>query len=304
MIALQTSSSAIRKVTFGGEEAGNDHDSENEEEEGRLGMKASFQCVPLKSVSVKVEKCDMVCSSPEKSVSARFATTCLARQRAQRFNMIEKLFQGSMMMRTKCLECENCTERRESFQDVSVPLKEKGSGGSDSESDEEQDSCLLRLMQAFTEVERLQDDNKYFCDHCLHKNEAERSLHYDVLPNILTVHLKRFSATTGMFGCLSKINDHVTVPLLLSCLRYKCPKPCVRADHRYTLFAIITHAGSTIMSGHYLSYIKVRPNADGSPLGYDTLATYLNNSPAKRSQPDRTDVEAETPCSEAEVAFM
>ena len=37
------------------------------------------------------------------------------------------------MMRTKCLECERCTERRESFQDVSVPLKAEGSVDSDSE---------------------------------------------------------------------------------------------------------------------------------------------------------------------------
>ena len=75
----------------------------------------------------------MVCSSPEKSVSARFATTCLARQRAQRFNIIEKLFQGTMMMRTKCLECERCTERKENFQDVSVPLKADGNADSDSD---------------------------------------------------------------------------------------------------------------------------------------------------------------------------
>ena len=44
---------------------------------------------------------------------------------------------------------------------------------------------------------------------------------------------------------------------------------------RYTLFAIITHAGSTITSGHYLSYVKVRPNA----VGYDTLSAYLSDSP-------------------------
>lgn len=76
----------------------------------------------------------MVCNSPDKSVNAQFAATCLARQRAQRFNIIEKLFQGTMMMRTKCLECERCTERKESFQDVSVPLKRECSTDTDSES--------------------------------------------------------------------------------------------------------------------------------------------------------------------------
>ena len=47
---------------------------------------------------------------------------------------------------------------------------------------------------------------------------------------------------------------------------------------RYTLFAIITHAGSTITSGHYLSYVKVRPNA----VGYDTLSAYLSDTPEKK----------------------
>lgn len=53
---------------------------------------------------------------------------------------------------------------------------------------------------------------------------------------------------------------------------------------RYTLYAIIMHAGSTITSGHYLSYIKARPNEDGSPLAYDTLTNYLNTSPAMNNR--------------------
>jgi ubiquitin C-terminal hydrolase len=62
-------------------------------------------------------------------------------------------------------------------------------------SDEEKECSLVRLLHAFTEVEYLRDDNKYYCDKCYRYVEAERSLHYDSLPNILTVHLKRFSAT-------------------------------------------------------------------------------------------------------------
>ncbi|XP_076437161.1 uncharacterized protein LOC143276507 isoform X2 [Babylonia areolata] len=280
--ALKGTAATCRRMNFSDndvEEVNKNNEQDSDEDEVSLGTKSSFTSVPLKSVCVKVEKCDTVCDSPEKSVSARFAASRLARQRAQRFNIMEKLFQGTMVMRTKCMECERRSERKESFQDVSVPLAARDGPGSDSESgsDEERDSSLLRLMRAFTDVERLRDDNKYFCEPCCRYVEAERSLHYEALPNILTVHLKRFSAT-GMFGCLSKINDYVTVPLLLSCLRYKCPKPCVRPDHRYTLYAIITHAGSTISAGHYLSYIKVRPNA----VGNDTLSTYLHNTPAKK----------------------
>lgn len=32
------------------------------------------------------------------------------------------LFQGQLVLRTRCLECESFTERREDFQDISVPV--------------------------------------------------------------------------------------------------------------------------------------------------------------------------------------
>ncbi|EHB12290.1 Ubiquitin carboxyl-terminal hydrolase 1 [Heterocephalus glaber] len=40
------------------------------------------------------------------------------------FELVEKLFQGQLVLRTRCLECESLTERREDFQDISVPVQE------------------------------------------------------------------------------------------------------------------------------------------------------------------------------------
>ncbi|XP_041371776.1 ubiquitin carboxyl-terminal hydrolase 1-like isoform X2 [Gigantopelta aegis] len=221
-----------------------------------------LKVVPVKPLTVKVENCDSICNSPRKSVSAAYATKYLAGRKIVKIDFVERLFQGSMMLRTRCLECESSRQNTEVFQDVSVPLRAQKDHDDSSDDSESDDTCLSKLMSAFTEVERLRDDNKYFCDQCLCYVEAERSLHYDVLPNILTLHLKRFSTCTGMFGShsVSKINDHVTIPLALPCLRYKCPKPCRHPGHRYTLFGIVTHAGMTISSGHYLSYVKVNVN--------------------------------------------
>lgn len=36
--------------------------------------------------------------------------------------LMERLFQGQLVLRTRCLECESFTERREDFQDISVPV--------------------------------------------------------------------------------------------------------------------------------------------------------------------------------------
>lgn len=40
------------------------------------------------------------------------------------FELVEKLFQGQLVLRSHCFECESLTERREDFQDISVPVQE------------------------------------------------------------------------------------------------------------------------------------------------------------------------------------
>lgn len=37
-------------------------------------------------------------------------------------DLTKHLFQGQLVLRTRCLECESFTERREDFQDISVPV--------------------------------------------------------------------------------------------------------------------------------------------------------------------------------------
>ena len=69
--------------------------------------------------------------------------------------------------------------------------------------EEEKGTSLPKLMKSFSEVERLKGDNKYFCDNCNQLTEAERSLHYNVLPDVLSVHLKRFSTVSGLVWFLS-----------------------------------------------------------------------------------------------------
>ena len=48
-------------------------------------------------------------------------------------DLIERLFQGSMMLRTRCLQCESSRERREEFHDVSVPVRLEQSDSDDEE---------------------------------------------------------------------------------------------------------------------------------------------------------------------------
>ncbi|KAL3836350.1 hypothetical protein ACJMK2_021783 [Sinanodonta woodiana] len=177
-------------------------------------------------------------------------------------DFVERLFQGTMKLETRCLECEAATEKHEEFHDISVPVKldELDSDTEDQIDGSPPSPCMTQLIKASIKVEKLAGDNKYYCESCLHKVEAQRSIQYEILPDILTLHLKRFSAGSGSFGYISKINDHINIPMSLPCIKSRCSTSCRRVDHRYILYGIVTHAGFSLGSGHYLAYVRALPS--------------------------------------------
>ena len=50
---------------------------------------------------------------------------------------------------------------------------------------------------ALMEVDFLREANKYWCEQCVRYNEARRSVHYEKLPRLLVLQLKRFSLSYG-----------------------------------------------------------------------------------------------------------
>lgn len=63
------------------------------------------------------------------------------------FELVEKLFQGQLVLRTRCLECESLTERREDFQDISVPVQEDELSKVEENSEGKQNLSLCRPWQ-------------------------------------------------------------------------------------------------------------------------------------------------------------
>lgn len=57
---------------------------------------------------------------------------------------------------------------------------------------------------AIVNEEYLQDTDKYWCEQCCRYNEAKRSVGYESLPRLLTLHLKRFC--TNYRYVFSKLN--------------------------------------------------------------------------------------------------
>ncbi|KAM6305503.1 ubiquitin carboxyl-terminal hydrolase 1 [Aegotheles albertisi] len=175
--------------------------------------------------------------------------------------LVEKLFQGQLVLRTRCLECECFTERREDFQDISVPVQEDELSKSEESSEispepKTEMKTLKWAISQFASVERIVGEDKYFCENCHHYTEAERSLLFDKMPEVITIHLKCFAASGLEFDCyggLSKINTPLLTPLKLS-LEEWSTKP---TNDTYGLFAVVMHSGITISSGHYTASVKI-----------------------------------------------
>ncbi|XP_066979618.1 ubiquitin carboxyl-terminal hydrolase 46-like isoform X3 [Macrobrachium rosenbergii] len=209
------------------------------------------------------------------------------RRRSERIQAIEEdsskavdvvgsKFIGRMCLETCCYECEKVTGREESFLEVCVPVKTKA----DFDEDENVSETQV-FMSALCEEECLRDNNKYWCDHCFHHNEARRSVHFSQLPHHLVIHVKRFSAYhRNMFT--AKCSEAMPAPLELSCFCRACLSEQVRkqalmelekesrttkpnmnsksdvSGHLpYHLTAVVCHLGATLSSGHYLSFVRL-----------------------------------------------
>ncbi|XP_062411638.1 ubiquitin carboxyl-terminal hydrolase 1 isoform X2 [Sardina pilchardus] len=181
----------------------------------------------------------------------------------QGFDVLKRLFQGQLVLRTRCLECECFTERREDFQDISVPVQEDepASRETSSEISPEPKPELKTLKWAisqFASVERIVGEDKYFCETCHHYTEAERSLLFDKTPEVITIHLKCFSANSSEmdpYAGLSKVNTPLQTPLQLSLEEWSTG--AAPRGQQYQLFAVVMHSGVTISSGHYTTYIRM-----------------------------------------------
>lgn len=60
---------------------------------------------------------------------------------------------------------------------------------------------LRWAISQFASVERIVGEDKYFCENCHHYTEAERSLLFDKMPEVITIHLKCFAASGLEWVC-------------------------------------------------------------------------------------------------------
>ncbi|OLY83541.1 Ubiquitin carboxyl-terminal hydrolase 4 [Smittium mucronatum] len=150
---------------------------------------------------------------------------------------VHTLFEGLLTNETKCLTCENTTNRDETFFDLSVDISNNCS--------------VTSCMRQFASGEIMNQNNKFLCENCGTLQEAERRMRVKRLPNVLALHLKRFKYKESI-GNYVKLNYRVNYPLTL-----RVPDTTQQTeDVEYNLVGTIVHLGSGLNQGHYIVIVK------------------------------------------------
>jgi len=171
-------------------------------------------------------------------------------EKVKETSIVHRIFGGYLRSQVKCLHCKYESNTYDACLHLSLEISAGRS--------------VYRALRQFTLSERLSGANQYFCERCNHKRDASKQMTIFEPPLILIIHLKRFSFMSGMnefasFGMYSrrgsgKINKHIAYDEALSL------EPFMSYKHvggvNFSLFAVLVHAGMSMNSGHYYSYIK------------------------------------------------
>lgn len=182
-------------------------------------------------------------AGPPGSSMSEKGKTRLQHEQLSRFdpNVVRSLFQGESVTRTRCCECETSSMRPESFLDLSVPVRMGYS--------------LSGLFTSMTAGDLLDGTNKYACEFCLTKTEAERRFFLSKIPPVFTIHLKLFQFTAMRAG--AKIPVATPCPFRMRFNKW-CTAKYAKTAPMYELTAVIVHNGGFSTSGHYYSFVKER----------------------------------------------
>ncbi|XP_007010658.2 PREDICTED: ubiquitin carboxyl-terminal hydrolase 5 isoform X1 [Theobroma cacao] len=112
---------------------------------------------------------------------------------------------------------------------------------------------LYTCLEAFLREEPLVPEDMWYCPQCKEQRQASKKLDLWRLPEVLVIHLKRFSYSRSM---KHKLETFVNFPIHdFDLTNYVADKRSSRSQ-LYDLYALINHYGG-MGSGHYTAHIKL-----------------------------------------------
>ena len=165
---------------------------------------------------------------------------------------IDPFFGGLQENNIKCNKCNNVSSKLESFTEIPLSMTTNDVDNKDKDKEEKKEElCTTKMIDEHFGIEILKGDNKYFCDECNAKVEAQRYTTIINPPKHLIICFKRFSWNYQTMKRTKK-SDWVNCPLTLEL-------PIKDNTQKYVLYAAVIHSGRSAEFGHYYTigrYIK------------------------------------------------
>ncbi|KAL8227133.1 hypothetical protein R6Q57_016965 [Mikania cordata] len=111
---------------------------------------------------------------------------------------------------------------------------------------------LYKCLEAFLKEEPLGPEDMWYCPKCKEHRQASKKLDLWRLPEVLIIHLKRFSYDQFLMDKLETYVDFPIVDFDLS--NYTVHKDCQSSIH-YKMYAVSNHYGG-MGGGHYTAFVQ------------------------------------------------
>ncbi|DBA01772.1 TPA: hypothetical protein N0F65_010182 [Lagenidium giganteum] len=176
---------------------------------------------------------------------------------------LSEVFCGQLRSEMRCNTCNHRSLCFDVFWDLSVPVPKKPksshamrianvfSSKSSASHDEDGNGsgCSIQdCMKAYTEQEFMNESDAYYCAKCKTHRAASKKISLYRLPQLLVIHLKRFSYSTFS---RDKVNTAIRFPAQsLDVAEYCASDAVLDGSTLYNLVGVVNHVG-TLNGGHY-----------------------------------------------------
>ncbi|XP_041656532.1 ubiquitin carboxyl-terminal hydrolase 2-like [Cheilinus undulatus] len=150
------------------------------------------------------------------------------------------LFVGQLKSSVTCTVCGFRSTVFDPFWDLSIPVAQKSSG----------EVTLKDCLRLFTKEDVLDGEERPTCNKCKTRRKCTKRFSIQKFPQILVLHLKRFSDSNIR---TTKLSTYVNFPLKELDLREFSSESSERPV--YNLYAVSNHSGNAL-GGHYTAYCK------------------------------------------------
>ncbi|XP_061583963.1 ubiquitin carboxyl-terminal hydrolase 48 isoform X2 [Cololabis saira] len=154
-------------------------------------------------------------------------------------NVIQQQFCGQFFYVTVCNQCGRSSALPSRFYELELNIQGHKS--------------LTECVTEFLKEEKLDGENRYFCESCQSKQSATRRIKLNSIPPTLNLQLMRF-VFDRQTGHKKKLNTFISFPEQLDMapfLEGKQDQKCV-----YELSAVLIHRGISAYSGHYIAHVN------------------------------------------------